>query len=78
MKRLVLLALTASFMSSTVSAQETKLLWGDTHLHTSYSPDAYFFQNTTATPDVAYRWAKGLAKFGGNRNSQAALDCLRC
>jgi len=34
--------------------------WGDTHLHTSYSPDAYFFGNHTADPDTAYRYAKGL------------------
>ena len=38
----------------------TKLLWGDTHLHTNYSPDAYFMENKTAGPDVAYKWAKGL------------------
>ena len=35
------------------------LYWGDTHVHTAMSPDAYFFNNTTATPDVAYRYAKG-------------------
>ena len=37
-----------------------RLLWGDTHLHTKYSFDAFFNQNHTATPDTAYRWAKGL------------------
>ena len=36
------------------------LYWGDTHLHTSYSPDAFLMQNQTADPDTAYRWAKGL------------------
>lgn len=38
----------------------TKLLWGDTHLHTSYSFDAFLNQNQSADPDTAYRWAKGL------------------
>jgi len=37
-----------------------KLLWGDTHLHTKYSFDSFFNENHTATPDTAYRWAKGL------------------
>ena len=37
-----------------------KLLFGDTHLHTSYSFDAYLNSNRSADPDTAYRWAKGL------------------
>jgi hypothetical protein len=41
------------------SAQETNLYWGDTHLHSSYSPDAYLMQNRSADPDTAYRYAKG-------------------
>ena len=38
---------------------KTQLLWGDTHLHTYYSFDAFLNQNYSATPDTAYRWAKG-------------------
>ena len=38
----------------------TQLYWGDTHLHTSYSFDAFLNQNESADPDTAYRWAKGL------------------
>ena len=41
-------------------ASETQLLWGDTHLHTSLSFDAYLNRNMSADPDTAYRYAKGL------------------
>jgi hypothetical protein len=41
------------------SASDKVLLWGDTHLHTADSPDAFFFDNEAATSDVAYRYAKG-------------------
>ena len=37
----------------------TQVFWGDTHLHTSYSPDAYLMQNRSADPATAYRFAKG-------------------
>ena len=37
----------------------TQLLWGDTHLHTSFSADAYVGGNATGDPEAAYRWAKG-------------------
>ena len=35
-----------------------KVLWGDTHLHTSYSVDSGFFGNTLG-PETAYRFARG-------------------
>lgn len=44
---------------STAQAQPTNLYWGDTHLHTSWSVDAYSNGNTSADPDTAYRFAKG-------------------
>ncbi|MGI9228577.1 MAG: DUF3604 domain-containing protein, partial [Gammaproteobacteria bacterium] len=37
-----------------------QLLWGDVHLHTNLSWDAYYMGNQTAGPEVAYRFAKGL------------------
>ena len=43
-----------------MAGEPTRLYWGDTHVHTSYSADAYFLQNRSAGPDTAYRWAKGL------------------
>ena len=41
------------------NAPQRNLYWGDTHLHTSYSPDAFLMQNQSATPDTAYQYAKG-------------------
>ncbi|MEK7265001.1 MAG: DUF3604 domain-containing protein, partial [Pseudomonadota bacterium] len=36
-----------------------KLLWGDTHLHTRLSMDAYALGNRSGDADTAYRFAKG-------------------
>ncbi len=41
-------------------AATRRLLWGDTHLHTSNSFDAFLNLNHTADPHTAYRYAKGL------------------
>ncbi|MEP1933930.1 MAG: DUF3604 domain-containing protein, partial [Roseibium sp.] len=38
--------------------EPTNLYWGDTHLHTGLSFDAYTF-GTIGRPDTAYRYAKG-------------------
>ena len=35
------------------------LFWGDTHLHTNQSPDAFTFGNRGITPEQAYRFARG-------------------
>ena len=35
------------------------LYWGDTHLHTNLSADAFGMRNTTGTPDDAFMFAKG-------------------
>ncbi|MFT5574700.1 MAG: hypothetical protein ACI89D_000210 [Bermanella sp.] len=35
------------------------LLWGDTHVHSAYSFDAFLNGNHSATPDTAYRFASG-------------------
>ena len=48
-------------ISAPVHAQDypDKLLWGDTHLHSNLSNDAYLLGNRSADPDTAYRFAKG-------------------
>jgi hypothetical protein len=37
----------------------TNLYWGDTHLHTNISADAYMMGNQSLTPDDAFRFARG-------------------
>lgn len=38
---------------------DRQVYWGDTHLHTANSFDAFLNRNMTAGPDTAYRYAKG-------------------
>ena len=39
--------------------QPNRVFWGDTHLHSSWSPDAGGAGNRVLTPDQAYRFARG-------------------
>ena len=39
---------------------EKILLWGDLHVHSNFSFDAYSFGNTALGPDKANEFAKGL------------------
>ena len=54
------LLLACLLTSSDGFAAPRELLWGDTHLHSNNSFDAYLNENWTADPDTAYRYAKGL------------------
>ncbi|MCV6624699.1 MAG: DUF3604 domain-containing protein [Cellvibrionaceae bacterium] len=73
------LAIALAAAASAVQA-ETQLLWGDTHLHTSFSPDAYFLGNRSVDPHGAYRYAQGLpivnAATGARVQIQRPLDFL--
>ncbi len=62
MKNLIVVIFAATFVSVSTNASEhpARVYFGDTHLHTSYSPDAFLMRNDTADPDTAYRFAKGL------------------
>lgn len=49
----------APYAPQVVSHKPDRVLWGDTHLHTSLSVDAYAFGNRSIGPEEAYRFAKG-------------------
>jgi len=55
-----LAAIFAGLIAANVQADDTHLYWGDTHLHTSNSVDAYATGNYVTDPEVAFRYARGL------------------
>ncbi len=72
-KRLIVGAACAT-CAGLAAAQETNLYWGDTHLHTNYSPDAYSLLTTTADPDTSYRFAKGLPVIADLSRSRVRIE----
>lgn len=55
-------------------AAERQLLWGDTHLHTTYSSDAYTNNNLTGDPDTAYRYARGMPVIHPYHKARVQID----
>ncbi|WP_394174707.1 DUF3604 domain-containing protein [Thalassotalea litorea] len=69
-----LLALSSSLqVFANESDGPTVLLWGDTHLHTNLSPDAYVNKNTNVDPDTAYRFAKGMPVMSDDTRAKVRL-----
>ncbi|MEH6584028.1 MAG: DUF3604 domain-containing protein [Halioglobus sp.] len=69
--------ITAALILSTanlVSASDTQLYWGDTHLHTSNSFDVFLYGTKGATLDIAYRFAKGLPVVSPTTNTTRQLS----
>jgi hypothetical protein len=60
--------------SSPTFSNDKQLLWGDTHVHTAYSPDAYLSQNFSAEPETAYRFAMGLSVIHPSTRTRVQLE----
>ena len=54
-----LLSIACLLANLAASAEERILLWGDTHLHTNNSFDAFLNGNLSSTPEISYRYARG-------------------
>ena len=64
--------------SAPIANEERRLLWGDTHLHSNVSADA-FTLGSRLGPDQAYRFAMGLPvtnELGQTARLRAPLDFL--
>jgi hypothetical protein len=55
-----------SYSPNVGARASNEVFWGDTHLHTSLSVDAYAFGNRSIGPQEAYRFAKGEVVTGFN------------
>lgn len=55
----VLICCAVALATSVCGAERTTLLWGDTHLHTAHSTDAYGSGNLFIDPEQAFRFARG-------------------
>src|SRR5271165_2547885 len=81
--RTILIALTAA-MAAAISAAghadpaERQAYYGDLHLHTSYSFDAYVLFGAKVDPDAAYRFARGESVdfLGSSAKRNEPLDFL--
>ena len=71
---LVSLTLVMCASSLPVAGQERNVYWGDTHVHTSYSRDAFSTGNVNAGPDMAYRFARGLPVVHPGVGNRVRLD----
>jgi hypothetical protein len=69
-----LAALTTVAAGGGAGAQETQLFWGDTHVHTSWSVDAYAVGDYLTGPDEAYRFARGVPVLHTRLGTRIRID----
>ncbi len=73
----ILIIIFLTGISFAQEAPKREVFWGDTHLHTSYSPDAYLLQNRSADPDTAYRYAKGQPVVHPYNKAKIQIKCSK-
>ena len=70
----IVLGFVAAGVACNAVGQERNLYWGDLHLHTNYSLDAYGVGNTYLTPDDAYRFARGIPVYHRALDAKVQID----
>ena len=76
-RRIARLACAIGMLSAGLSAgasAQKNLYWGDLHLHTNFSLDAYGVGNTYITPDLAYRFARGIPVYHKGLDTKVQID----
>jgi hypothetical protein len=68
------LALVTLALGSSAWGETREVFFGDTHLHSSWSPDALLMGNRSADPDTAYRFAKGLPVVHPDHRAKVRID----
>lgn len=66
-------ALSLSSGTALAQAYPDKVLWGDTHLHTNLSVDAYFLENHSVDAGTSYRFAMGEPVINGYHRARVQL-----
>jgi hypothetical protein len=59
---------------ASIAGAQTHLYWGDLHVHTNFSLDAYGVANTYVTPDEAYRFARGIPIYHETLDTKVQID----
>lgn len=74
MKLPVAAGILSALMFTQTWATEKQILWGDTHLHTNRSFDAFTNRNFSVGPDEAYRFARGLPVVHPGHKARVQLE----